>query len=502
MKTRQSAVIPSAATHAEKAVSRKNTRSPGTREGVLLTLLFTTATALFLVLHWMSGTFGTVTFDQIQFVYHSSLAGVDRTLVFSFLGRLSLLFFFGAAFFLLVFRPMRSASGIPGARILRWGTGLYFLAALLCTGNTLSLASLLLRQDSAFIREQYAVPSEQRILFPEKKRNLILVLAESAERTFSDPDLFEDNVMPELDRLARENLSFTGHVQVPGTEWTIAGITSFLFGIPLRLPLFDWNNYSLFDTFLPGAESLLETLSREGYEIVFLLGSDASFSGKRNLFRVHAPEAAVCDLNHLKATRDDVESNSGTGWGVSDHYLFDRARDFLSERNSDAPFVLIIETVDTHNPDPFVRPDFPRKWNDYRDAFAALSATIHDFALWVQQQDFYDNTTLAILGDHLHMALELGPVDLDGTKREIYNAFINSAREARSTDRVFASFDLCPTLLESLGVSLVGGRFGLGVSLFHERPTLLESLGIEPVIHELSQFSPHYMTFYKEPSHP
>ena len=498
MSIRQSSLVPPEKTRVENAFQAPGRQPLRHREGLLLTVLFTTATLLFLALHWMNDTFGTVTFDQIQFVYHSSLAGVDRTIVFSFLGRLSLIIVFGAAFFFLVFRPARAAKGLLGARTLRWGTTLYFLAALACTGNTLGIASLIARQDSPFIQNRYAVPSQQHIVFPEKRRNLILVVAESAEHTFNNPEIFPDLVMPELGRIAEEHLSFKGHVQVPGTEWTIAGITSFLFGLPLRLPLFDWNDYSLFDTFLPGAESLLEVLAREGYEITFLLGSDASFSGKKNLFQVHAPEASVRDLNYLKTTRDDVDANAGTGWGVADAYLFDRAREFLSQRDSDAPFVLIIETVDTHNPDPFVHESSPRKWGDYRDAFAALSVMVHDFTGWVREQDFFDNTTLVILGDHLHMANDLGPVDLSEEKREVFNAFINSARQSPGTDRVFASFDLCPTILESLGASISGGRFGLGVSLFHDSPTLLEELGVEPVISELSQFSPYYMTFYKE----
>lgn len=473
------------------------------KEAVGLSLLFATASLLFLTLNWMGATFGAVTVDQIQFVYHSSLAGMDRAVLVSYLRWL----FLPVLLMLLYIRVVRRLSGVAGTtrqcewlrRGVFWGTMLYFVSALVSTGNTLSLASLLSRQESSFIREHYVLPSGQEVFFPAKKRNLIIVLAESAEHTFNNPDIFDEAIMPELQQLAGDNLSFTGHVQVPGTEWTIAGITSFLFGIPLRLPLFNWNDYSLFDTFLPGTESLLEIFAREGYAIAFFLGSDSAFSGKKNLFAVHAPTASIYDLNHFQATRVDVADNLGTGWGVADPYVFARAKEFLDGYADDAPFVLIVETVDTHNPDPYVRPDFKAKWGDYRDAFAALSYSVSDFVGWFEKHRLFENTTVVVLGDHLHMSNELGAVDLREKKRAIYNVFVNSQAQGDGAvkERTFASFDLCPTILESIGATVSEGRFGLGVSLFRDTPTLLEQLGEEAVIHELSQFSPFYMDFYK-----
>lgn len=480
---------------------------PLLRACLLPTALFTLAAFLFLTLDWINDHFGTVTFDQLLFVYYSPVAGVDPTLVLSFATRLCLLVALVALFTLLAVCLLRHGARASREVLIRrglcCGTALLFLASLAHIGLTFNLPGLLARQNSPFIQDHYAVPSEQRIAFPEKKRNLIIILAESAERTFNDRALFGAPIMPELERLADAHLTFTGHVQVPGTEWTIAGITSYLFGMPLRLPLFDWNNYSLFDTFLPGAESLLEVFSREGYEIAMLLGSDSAFSGKRNLFAVHAPQSAIYDLNYFQAAfPDETAANQGTGWGLADAYLFAKARDYLTDRNSDKPFMLILETVDTHSPDPYVAKDFPRQWDDYRDAFAALSHMTDGFVRWLEQQDFFADTTIIILGDHLHMADSLGPVDLRDHRREVYNVFINSQRGTPGANvaRSFASFDLCPTILESVGATLNSGRFGLGTSLFQDIPTLLEAVGAEAVIAELGQFSPFYTTFYKSPS--
>lgn len=462
----------------------------------LLMILFLLGSALFMIIDWMNATFGKVSFDQIRFVYHSSLSGVDTSVVETLLWRFGVIAALGLAFLLL----LRLARPYAPARGLLWGgTALYAAAALAAVYNTLDLGALASREESLLIGERYVAPHAAGIAFPEKKRNLVIVLAESAEHTFNDRALFAEPVMPELEALASGHVAFRGHVQVPGTQWTIAGITSFLFGVPLRLPLFNWNDYSLFDTFLPGAQSLLEVFTAEDYEVAMILGSDSAFSGKKNLLNVHAPDAAIYDLNYYSATRDDVAANQGTGWGLADAYIFDRAREYLTRRNTDKPLLLIVETVDTHSPECFVAEDDPRRFGDERDAFAALSRNVAGFAYWLSGQDMWDNTTLVVLGDHQVMASALGGVELAETRREVYHVIVNGAgpEPEAGLERSFASFDLCPTILESVGATLRDGRLGLGVSLYRAHPTLLEARGAEEVTAELERHSPFYMDFYK-----
>lgn len=465
---------------------------------VPLAALFMLGTALFLALDWVHVTFGAISIDQIRFVYHSSLSGVNMAVVHSLLWRLGVL----AALCLLYVAALRLLRRYGPARKLLWGgTALYVVAALASVVNTFGLAALTPGQESAFIEEYYVAPDAGSVTFPAKKRNLIIVFAESAEHTFNDRALFPDPVMPEFQALADKHLAFRGHVQVPGTQWTIAGITSFLFGIPLKLPLFNWNDYSLFDTFLPGAGSMLEAFTAEGYEVAMILGSDAAFSGKKNLFSVHAPAASLYDLNYFSANRDDVSAHQGTGWGLSDAYIFDRAREFLLQRDADEPLFLMIETVDTHSPEYFVAEDDPRRFGDERDAFAALSRNVSGFADWLAGQERWADTTLVVLGDHQVMAPELGGVDLGKARREVYNVIINGAGPVPEAglQRTFASFDLCPTIFESVGAKVHGGRLGIGVSLYRNIPTLLEARGEEEVTAELNSHSPYYLKFYMTP---
>ena len=75
--------------------------------------------------------------------------------------------------------------------------------------------------------------------------------------------------------------------------------------------------------------------------------------------------------------------------------------------------------------------------------------------------------------------------------RTIYNVFINSALEANNTvNRTFTSFDLFPTILASMGVSIDGDRLGLGTNLFSNRLTLSEELGFNYLHSELKKIDP------------
>ena len=84
--------------------------------------------------------------------------------------------------------------------------------------------------------------------------------------------------------------------------------------------------------------------------------------------------------------------------------------------------------------------------------------------------------------------------------REIYNVFINPALtlDSSAQRRVYAAFDMAPTLLESAGARLPEGRYGLGTSLFRPgQPTLLEAKGVEYYEAEIHKESSLYRSFFQ-----
>lgn len=103
------------------------------------------------------------------------------------------------------------------------------------------------------------------------------------------------------------------------------------------------------------------------------------------------------------------------------------------------------------------------------------------FVEWIQQQDFYENTTIVLVGDH-HTMDNTFCLEIDETYvRKVYTAYIHSAvvPEDPTNRREYTTFDYFPTTLASLGVTIEGNRLGLGTNLFSTEQTLLEMYGIE-----------------------
>ena len=82
--------------------------------------------------------------------------------------------------------------------------------------------------------------------------------------------------------------------------------------------------------------------------------------------------------------------------------------------------------------------------------------------------------------------------------REIYNVFINTVFDPKGVNprRKFATFDLAPTFLESIGAQVEGHRFGLGTSLFSEEKTLCERYDPDWINQEFQKRHPFYQKLF------
>ena len=112
---------------------------------------------------------------------------------------------------------------------------------------------------------------------------------------------------------------------------------------------------------------------------------------------------------------------------------------------------------------------------------------------WLKQQDFYENTTVVIVGDHPSMDQGyFSRVSDNDYSRHVYNCFINAPVEAVNTqNRAFCAFDMFPTTLAAMGCTIEGDRLGLGTNLFSQTPTLLEETNWE-ITGEIAKNSKYY----------
>ena len=345
---------------------------------------------------------------------------------------------------------------------------------------------------SDFIDDYYVDPAEVEITFPEQKRNLILIFLESMETTYADTEnggAFEENVIPELTKLAQENEDFSGEedklnggYSMPGTTWTIGAMFAHTSGLPLSVSI-NGNNMDTQDSFFPSAITLGDVLEREGYSQTLMIGSDATFGGRRLYFTEHG-NYDIVDYNYAIQS-GMIPEDYKVWWGYEDQKLFSFAKEKLLELSSqDTPFNLTLLTVDTHFEDGYLCEVCPDVYGDdqYSNVMACSSYQVDDFVKWVQEQDFYDNTTIVIVGDHPTMDNDYCDDVDDNYVRNVYTTYINSASEVQTNvERNYTTFDTFPTTLAAIGANIDGNRLGLGTNLFSTAQTLTERLGVSAV---------------------
>lgn len=353
---------------------------------------------------------------------------------------------------------------------------------------------------SDYIADNYVDPSEIDLSFPEKKRNLIYIFLESTEITFADTEsggAFSENVIPELTEIAMEGDDFSGSdpslngADVPvSCSWTMAGMFAQTSGLPLKIGV-DSNDMIYQDSFFSGITTLGDILESEGYNQALLIGSDAAFGGRKLYFTEHGGYK-IYDYQYA-VDNNYIPQDHYVWWGYEDLYLFENAKLELAELSAqDEPFNLTILTVDTHFEDGYVCSRCGDASADqYSNVYSCSSCQVSEFIKWVQQQPFYENTTIVLAGDHLTMDSDYCIDVSDDYDRRTYTAVINSAASPASSEcRTYTTLDLFPTTLAAMGVDIPGDRLGLGTNLYSSTPTLAERDGMDTINTEFEKNSP------------
>ena len=353
---------------------------------------------------------------------------------------------------------------------------------------------------STFIDDNYVDPRSVEITFPEQKRNLIYIFLESMETTYADTEnggAFEKNVIPELTTLAQENEDFSGKddtalnggYSMPGTTWTMGAMFGQTSGLPLNISI-DANDMDTQDNFFPEIITIGDILESAGYSQTLMLGSDATFGGRRTYFTQHG-NYNIKDYNYA-IEQGWIPEDYKVWWGYEDQKLFDYAKEELQNLAAGSePFNLTLLTVDTHFEDGYPCEICPTTYGDnqYANVMACSSKQVDEFVKWIQQQDFYENTTIVISGDHPTMDSDFCEDVDDDYTRKVYTTYINADATALSTRRGYTTFDNFPTTLGALGVQIEGDRLGLGTNLFSSTQTLVERYGIDMEESELKKKS-------------
>lgn len=464
--------------------------------GTVLTVILTVlATILCFSIQWMFDTWNNLTMDELVYHLTAPLDGTNEGMIMEYLNTCvtpTLLVLVLILILFIAWRKKKKYYVVMGVGMI----ASLAVSIIVVRGawTKLDAGSYVKAQGeySDFIDDYYVDPAEVEITFPEQKRNLILIFLESMETTYADTEnggAFEENVIPELTKLAQENEDFSGEedklnggYSMPGTTWTIGAMFAHTSGLPLSVSI-DGNNMDTQDSFFPSAITLGDVLEREGYSQTLMIGSDATFGGRRLYFTEHG-NYDIVDYNYAIQS-GMIPEDYKVWWGYEDQKLFSFAKEKLLELSSqDTPFNLTLLTVDTHFEDGYLCEACPDVYGDdqYSNVMACSSYQVDEFVKWVQEQDFYDNTTIVIVGDHPTMDNDYCDDVDDNYVRNVYTAYINSVSEVQTNvERSYTTFDTFPTTLAAIGANIDGNRLGLGTNLFSTAQTLTERLGVSAV---------------------
>lgn len=498
--------------------------------GIPVTIFF----AFFAVLirsmvKWLQANVGTIDFSIIVLQLKSPLNGTDSAIIQSIIRKgilpAVIAVLLGFIVFLVIRKCLIISQNLPREKTPEWYKFVAMLIAIAFFAGTLNEKGAEtgmweylehLKQVSTFYEDYYVNPNDVAITFPKEKRNLIFIYLESMENTFSDVEsggVMEQNLIPNLTRIADKRISFTnkadgslgGAYCLKNTEFTIGGIVASTAGMHLEIE----NTGANYGTLLPNMTNLGDILKEQGYNQVFLCGTEGEFAGRDTYFATHG-NYKIEDYNSAKK-EGYIDLGYKEFWGHEDLILYERAKDQLTELASkDEPFNLTMLTLDSHFPSGYHCKICEKKYNtQYQNALACSDKQLGDFFGWIKEQPFFENTTIVIVGDHTSMVAEgeqIWKTLPDDYDRTVYNAFCNSVYETNTNGkslkninqngRLFSTMDIFPTTLAALGADIEDNRLGLGTNLFSEIPTLMEELGQDYINDELGKNNRMYHEFY------
>ena len=241
---------------------------------------------------------------------------------------------------------------------------------------------------------------------PDPQLNLVYIYGESLERTYFDDQAFPQ-LAPELGALKNEGLDFSKTMQLPGTDYTIAGMVASQCGIPLFAP-FEGNASASMSSFFPQNICLGDILKNSGYENYFMQGANLRFAGKDVFLKSHGFDH-LYGAEELKGVVADPAYRND--WGFYDDTVLEQVwKKYEELSKAGKRFSLFALTVDTHHPDGFVSRTCQRKRYAFEgkpnQSFSAVTCSQEHIAALINKikaSPYFKNTVIVVSSDHLAM---------------------------------------------------------------------------------------------------
>ncbi|BDH47231.1 phosphoglycerol transferase I [Salmonella enterica subsp. enterica serovar Choleraesuis] len=310
--------------------------------------------------------------------------------------------------------------------------------------------------------EHYYRPPTAKIEKP--KLNLVYIYGESLERTYFNEQAFPE-LAPELSAIKNKSLDFSQTQQLPGTDYTIAGMVASQCGIPLFAP-FEGNASSSVSSFFPQTTCLGDILKNSGYQNYFIQGANLRFAGKDVFLKSHGFDN-LYGAEELKSMVADPAYRND--WGFYDDVVLDQVwQKFQQLSEAGKPFSLFTLTVDTHHPDGFISRGCQRTSYKYdgkvNQSFSAVSCSQELIAGLIEKikaSPWFKNTVIVVTSDHLAMNNTAWKYLNEQQRNDLFFVIRGDKPEAQVNNVKRSTLDNGATVLDILG----GDNFlGLGRS--------------------------------------
>lgn len=485
--------------------------------GAIRFLVYALAFFLAALAYWVNSNFGKASLEQV--LYHAQfgmtgLVDTDVGIIKSFVSWCIALPVFTALFLVLFeysialylihgpkhwFAKPMNLLNQRGLRIFYWFIGhrapvYLFIAGFAYFAIQFSISGFIHNQfGKDYFGEHYVNPKTVKIQAVHPK-NLVIIYVESMEDSYRNQALFGRNLLAPLDQI--DGTSFREYRQVPGTHWTIAGITATQCGVPLKnVSLYGGNDQGeRVKSFMPNAVCLGDILHDAGYYNVYMGGDALAFSGKGKFFQDHHYDEVLGKLE-LKST---VQGKAMNYWGLYDDDLLALAKTKLQTLHAGKqPFNLTITTIDTHGPFGYVS-QYCRQSGvkEFKGIVECTAVQVKAFVDFIKASGYLKDTNVVIIGDHLAMWNPLHD-KIDRIKeRFIYNKFISTQALSKNREAVL-HFDMFPTLLTFAGFEVENGRLGLGYSGITAGIALPPKTVVEDMKRDLLNQSDTYLDLWR-----
>ncbi len=282
---------------------------------------------------------------------------------------------------------------------------------------------------------------------PERRLNVMLISVESLSGDYMKAFGSEDNVTPELDKLAKDSVFFT-HYYATGNR-TVRGLEALTLGIPptpgsavVRRP----DNANMF--------SLASVLNAKGYDSKFIYGGYGYFDNMNAFFAGNG--------YHVVDRTDFAEDEKlfGNVWGVADEYLFLRSlREADKSYQAKKPFFSIIMTTTNHRPYTFPEGRVVGKQKNWMGAVRYTDWAIVNFIKEARKKPWFDNTVFVISADHCAGSAGKTAVPVDRYQIPLL-IYAPKYLQPKVVTQVASQMDVPSTILGVLNMNYVSRFFG------------------------------------------